>query len=122
LVAKNPEPGLKWVLQNGSDAMPLSGILTRKAMRRICDTGEREKIDKAVDFLVIMAETDTKLATMALDGLLEGQKAKPILPTVDTKPLFKVLANSPSAELKERGQQLGTLWGDAGAIEATLKI
>src|SRR5439155_519091 len=23
LVAKNPEPGLKWVLQNGSDTMPL---------------------------------------------------------------------------------------------------
>ena len=120
LVAANPEPGLKWMLEHGSDSMPLTGILARKAMRRICDTGEREKMDKAVSFLTIMSETDTKLAAQALDGLLEGQKAKPLLPTVDTSALFKVLANSTSNDLKERGQQLGTLWGDAAATQKTL--
>ncbi len=134
LVAANPEAGLKWLTEHGFESMPITGILARKGMRRICDTGEREKMDKAFNFILTLANersaehrseqsnalrsNQDALLLAALDGLIEGQKAKPLLPTVDTQPLFKILAASP--ELKERGQQLGTLWGDAAATEKTL--
>jgi putative heme-binding domain-containing protein len=199
LVAANPEPHLKWLAENGSETMPLSGILARKAMRRICDTGEPEKMNSAVRFLTQIAsqtaekpsqpektssqlpETASQVAESAsqlkkqpsqvaqppsqvekrssqvagspsqvkksssqaasapsqpagtenskfnaenlllaaLDGLIEGQRAKPLPPTIDTAALFAKNENA-SPQIKERFQQLGALWGDAAAIETTL--
>ena len=53
LLAKNPEPGLQWLVENGATTMPLSGILTRKAMRRLCDTGETANMNRALEFLAL---------------------------------------------------------------------
>lgn len=120
LVAAHPEPGLKWLAENGADNMPLCGILARKAMRRICDTGEPEKMDVAVKFLKNIWGKNDELTLASLDGLIEGQKAKPLRPTIDTKTLFEEANVTSSGKIKERIQQLGTIWGDAGAINATL--
>ncbi len=120
LVAANPKPGLQWLAQNGADTLPLSGILTRKAMHRICDTGEAAKMDAAVEFLMAVADKNSALTIAALDGLIEGQKAKPILPVGDTKAVLAKLNESPNADVKKRTQQLGALWGDATAIRATV--
>src|SRR5262249_49789660 len=60
------------------------------------------------------------LAIAAIDGLLEGQRAKPLPPAGDTTALFALLARSENKLLTERGQELGTLWGNAAAIQATL--
>jgi putative membrane-bound dehydrogenase-like protein len=117
--AKNPQPALDWLAQNGSATMPLSGILVRKAMRRICDTQDAEKLDLAVDFLTRTASAGG-LAVAAIDGLLEGQRAKPMPPTTDTKILFDLLGRSENRLVKERGQELGTIWGNAASIQATL--
>jgi putative heme-binding domain-containing protein len=57
----------------------------------------------------------------ALEGLIEGQKAKPMVPSVNTAALFATLSARKETRIKERAQELGTLWGNAGAIEATLK-
>ncbi|MDB6024791.1 MAG: putative rane-bound dehydrogenase domain protein, partial [Verrucomicrobiales bacterium] len=119
-LAKDPKGGLKWLAENGAATMPLSGILARKSMRRICDTGESEKMDAAATFLAAIAGTE-ELAIAALDGLIEGQKGKPLRPTTDTKPLLEKLLASSNPQIKERAQQLGTIWGDAGAIEITLR-
>ncbi len=121
LVANNPVPGLRWAAENGANTMPLSGILARKAMRRICDTGESTKMDAAAEFLSAIVDKE-ELAIATLDGLIEGQKAKPLRPTTDTKPVLERLLASSSQRIKDRAQQLGTLWGDAAAAEKTLAV
>jgi putative membrane-bound dehydrogenase-like protein len=118
--ARNPQPALDWLAQNGSANLPLSGVLIRKAMRRICDLQDPGRLDLAVAFLEQAASASPRLATAAIDGLLEGQKAKPTPPAADTRALFDLLGRSENRLLKERGQELGTLWGNAGAIQATL--
>jgi putative membrane-bound dehydrogenase-like protein len=120
LFAANPGPGLKWVAENGASAMPLSGILTRKAMRRICDSGDAAKMDKAIEFLAAAWGKNDDLIIAALDGLIEGQKAKPLRPTMDTQALLAKGNEGASEKVRERLQQLGALWGDAAATEKTL--
>ncbi len=118
--ARNPQPGLRWTAENGSSAMPLSGILIRKAMRRLCDTQENSKMNLAVEFLSNTAARDQALAMAALEGLIEGQKAKPLLPQIETKSLFALLAKTGSAVFQQRARELGTLWGDAPSIQSTM--
>ena len=117
LLAHNPEPGLNWLAENGEATLPLSGILTRKAMRRICDTRDAGKLDVAMSFLSRVADSSTELTTAALDGLLEGQKGQAFMPTVDTAALLKKLGSSANSGIVERARQLGALWGEAGAIQ-----
>jgi putative membrane-bound dehydrogenase-like protein len=118
--AKNPEGGLKWLAENGSATMPLSGILTRKAMRRICDMQDAGKLDLAVQFLSQIAEKDSGLALTAIDGLIEGQRAKPLVPASDTKELFAKLTANSDMRVQNRARELGTLWGNAASIQATI--
>jgi len=122
LLARNPAPGLRWLLENGGATKPLSGILTRKAMRRLCDTGEAAKVDQAADFLASTSEKDTDLTLAALDGLIEGQRARSLPPTTDTKALFAKLNISDSTAIKDRARQLGTLWNDVSAVQLTLAL
>jgi len=119
-LARNPRGGLDWLAENGTITMPLSGILTRKAMRRICDTQETAKLDLAVNFLERIADSNSPLVLGALEGLIEGQKAKSLVPGVDTKLLFAKLSTSSDNQVKIRAQELGTLWGNAVSIRATL--
>ncbi len=121
LAAKNPKAGLNWLAEHGGDNMPLAGILARKAMRRLCDTSEPVKMDQAAEFLAAVADKQA-LALAALDGLIEGQRAKPLPPTTDTSALLAKLRGSSNEKMKEKAQQLGTLWGDAAAAEKTLSI
>jgi len=121
LVARNPAPGLQWLAENGADTMPLSGILARKTMRRICDTGEPAKMDAALNFLAAIKGNDDNFILAALDGLIEGQKAKALQPTGDTTVALAKCLESASPRVKERLHQLGTVWGDAKAVEGTLK-
>jgi putative membrane-bound dehydrogenase-like protein len=118
--AKNPQGGLKWLADNVSETMPLSGILARKAMRRICDMQDPAKLDFAVEFLSQIAEKDSGFILAAVDGLVEGQKAKPLVPKTDTKDLFAKLAANSDAKVQNRARELGTLWGNAVSIRATI--
>jgi putative heme-binding domain-containing protein len=116
MVAQDAQAALNWMLENGAATMPLSGKLVGKVMRRLCDTGESTKLDPVVEFLAAAAERAPQLALAALDGLLEGQKARPLLPAVSATALFEKLNASSDAKLRERSQQLAALWGDAAAI------
>lgn len=120
LLAHNPAPGLNWLAENGVDTLPLSGILTRKAMRRICDTQEIPKLDLAVSFLERISGGNVELTLAAIDGLLEGQKARPLLPSANTKSLFTKLNERTDARVKDAARQLGTLWGHEPSVQATL--
>jgi putative heme-binding domain-containing protein len=55
-----------------------------------------------------------------VDGLIEGQRGKILTPTLPTEPILKKLLASSNAELVARAQQLGSLWGDASAVRASL--
>src|SRR5437016_4168367 len=118
--AKNPGPGLDWLAQNGSSTLPLSGTLARKAMRRISDAQDGAQLELAVKFLEAIAGENNQLIVAALEGLIEGQRAKPRVPAAETQSLFARLKESANPLVKERGQELGTLWGNAAAIQATL--
>ena len=120
IFAKNPEPGLDWLVNNGPSILPLSAILARKSMRRICDAQDDGQLNAAANFLASIAAQDNALVIAALEGLIEGQRAKPRLPTQDTQALFSSLRKSSNPLIKERGQELGTLWGNAASIQATL--
>jgi putative heme-binding domain-containing protein len=89
-------------------------------MRRLCDTQEPARLDLAVDFLMKIASGSGGLTLAALDGLIEGQKAKPVIPSVETKSLFETLGANNNEQVKERAQELGALWGNAGALQAVL--
>ncbi|MBE0542040.1 MAG: c-type cytochrome [Verrucomicrobia bacterium] len=121
LLAHNPKPGLNWLAENGPVTLPLSGILTRKAMRRICDTQEIPKLDLAVNFLERISGGNVELTLAAIDGLLEGQKARPLLSSANTESLFAKLNEQSDARVKDGARQLGTLWGHAASVQATLR-
>ena len=122
LVAADPQPALDWMLESGPATRPLSEQLTTKLMRRLCDTQQREALDRAVLFVSSMVDQDKVLTRAALDGLLEGQKGKAILPTISTSQVLAKLRNSGDEELGKRAQQLGSLWGDATAIKNSIDL
>lgn len=122
LLARKPEGGLKWLADNGAATMPLSGILIRKSLRRLCDTSDQAKINLAAEFLDTIADKETGMVLAALDGLIEGQQARPFPPTTDTKLLFAKLNATGDEGVKDRARRLGALWNDAVAVQATMKL
>jgi putative membrane-bound dehydrogenase-like protein len=119
-VAKDPQPTLDWLLENGAKTMPLSGQIAKKAMRRICDLRQPEKLNAAVDFIASAAEKNSGLAVGALDGLIEGQKGKALTPNSPTSEFIAKLSAHPNQDVATRAQQLGSLWGDAVALKNML--
>ncbi|MBI3879357.1 MAG: c-type cytochrome [Verrucomicrobia bacterium] len=122
LIAQDHAPALKWMLANGQTTHPLSERLLRKVVRRICDHGDPRKLDDVVEFLSDICARDTALALATLDGLLDGQKGKALAPAKSTDALMEKLRASSEAGIRDRAQQLGALWGDAGAIAKTLAL
>ncbi|MBI2946554.1 MAG: dehydrogenase [Verrucomicrobia bacterium] len=122
LAARDPQPALDWLIENGPDTMPLSGELTRKLMRRLCDTQDTAKLDAATDFVQAIPESAPALAVAALDGLIDGQKGKALVPSRPPGEFVARLSKNANADVASRARQLGTLWGDAAALSATLKL
>jgi putative membrane-bound dehydrogenase-like protein len=114
------EEALGWLLENGKATMPLSGEITRKIMRRICDIRSREQLDQAVRFLEAAIDRDPALTAAALDGLIEGQRGSVIIPQMETRPVLTKLAASGSEAVASRAQRLGALWGDAASLSSLL--
>jgi putative membrane-bound dehydrogenase-like protein len=119
-VMAQPDTALDWFVDNGEANMPLAGTLIAKFMRRICDQRDPAGLDRALGFLERLTGDDAPLATRALDGLIEGQQGKVLTPTQATEPVIKKLLASKDAGLVARAQQLGSFWGDASAVRASL--
>jgi putative membrane-bound dehydrogenase-like protein len=122
LVAKSPAAGLKWLAENGAQNMPLSGILAKKGMRRICDTGDVKKLDAAVSYLESIAGNTSGLVKESLDGLIEAQQTKLLVPSRDVTPLFTALASNPDKKVQFRAHELGTLWNDTNSFFAMVHL
>jgi putative membrane-bound dehydrogenase-like protein len=120
--ARDPRTILAWMVENGKATMPLSGDLARKAMRRICDSQKADGLDLALQFITALPEDAAPLAVAALDGLIEGQKGKALMPGKSSAEFLDKLAKSPNQVVVARSRQLGTMWGDAAALQETLKL
>ncbi len=120
MVAAEPAGALEWMAENGMATMPLSRTLMAKTARRLSDTRKPELLDRVVEFVLELPESAAMLAIGALDGLIEGQKGKGILPGKPVSAFLEKLAGHPNKEVVSRAQQLGSMWGDAKALSAML--
>ncbi len=119
LVASQPDAALAWLGDRGGAAMPLSGELAYKAMRRWCDTGDSGLVAKALG-LVGRVGGDSPLLPRLLQGLVDGQRGRAMTPTPDAQAVMQGLLSHPNREVASRAQQLGAAWGDAAALRAAL--
>lgn len=119
-VTAEPARVLEWFRNNGRANLPLAGGLLHKTLRRLCDLREAEALNLAVELLDQLSAADAPLTAHALAGLIEGQRGKILTPTRPTEPVLRKLLASPDAEVVSRAQQLGSLWGDASAVQAGL--
>jgi putative membrane-bound dehydrogenase-like protein len=111
---------LNWYLAHGEDSLPLSGDILRRIMRRICDSRDVSRLDMAVEFLRDFGNDDSMLLAKALEGLIEGQRSRTLVPTIDTSSVIRRLMASSNIEVRNRASELGTLWGDATALSSLL--
>lgn len=119
VVMADPTAAVDWLAQNGDEAMPLSGRLAYKVMRRFCDTREPWALESAMELTERFAEGAPMLVPI-LTGLVDGQRGKALVPDAGAQAALARLLKSPNAEVVTKAQQLGSLWGDATALKATL--
>lgn len=122
IMAEDPAPGLGWLAENGMQNPALSAELARKSMRRICDNPNQEQLGLALRFLDALETDAAPIAIAALDGLIEGQKGRAVVPSESAGTVLAKLGRHPNSEVVTRAQQLGTIWGDASAIRASLQV
>ena len=119
LIARDPK--FAFALLNKVRTAPLAGTFTYKTMRRVCDLQSPAQLDAALDFLGALPVTDPLLAS-ALSGLVDGQKGKALKPAKPTETVLQPLLASTREEVARPARQLGALWGDAGAMQASLAL
>jgi putative membrane-bound dehydrogenase-like protein len=122
LIPEATDVAFAWVSEHGAKNMPLAGQLTQKLMRRVCDLGKPELLAQATEVIGKLLDQDADLTIAALNGLLEGQKGKAIVPSGDTTAVLNKLLASNNTQVKERAQRLGTLWGNATAVQGSVKL
>lgn len=121
-VARDPVSALQWLLELGPQTLPFSGELTAKTLRRIADMNHPDRLDDGVRFIAAAADQSPPLTIAAIDGLLQGLQGRSLLPTTDPSPVLEHLTNLGHTDLAARAHQLGTLWGDAAGVQATLLL
>lgn len=119
LIAKDPK--FAFALLNKVRTAPLAGSLAFKTMRRVCDLQSPTQLDIALDFLGSLPATDA-LLPFALNGLVDGQKGKALKPAKPTEAVLQPLLASTREDVARFARQLGALWGDAGAMQASLAL
>jgi putative membrane-bound dehydrogenase-like protein len=121
-VAKVPEEALNWLRDNGMQSPKLCSELTRKTMRRISDSSNNEFLAQALHFLDELPQEAAPLTIGALTGLIEGQKGRATAPDSSSITVLAKLTRSANKEIQSRAQQLGTIWGDSAAIQASVDL
>jgi putative membrane-bound dehydrogenase-like protein len=119
LVVNDTEGVFDWLAENGSNAMPLAGHLTHKAMRRVCDLTGTDGLDDAVTFVAGL-KSNSPLVVHALRGITAGLKDRSESPSANTEILIARLLKHPEKEVRELTQRLGAQWGNTAAIQKTL--
>jgi putative membrane-bound dehydrogenase-like protein len=121
LVARGDSFAYELLNKEGVRKTALAGSFAYKTMRRVCDLQSPAQLDAALDFLAGMPASDA-LLPFALNGLVDGQKGKALKPAKSTEAVLKPLLASPREDVARLARQLGALWGDAGAMQASLAL
>jgi putative membrane-bound dehydrogenase-like protein len=121
IVAFDPVHAIGFYKEDGAQReMPFSGRLLRKIMRRACDLRDETMLTRAVLEFGKIPESATSALTAGLQGLIEGQRGKALVPSSDAVGVISRLVKSATPEVAKAAQQLGTLWGDASSLKAVL--
>jgi len=121
LIARDPKFAFNLLGQGSVRSAAMTGTLAYKTMRRVCDLQNPTQLDGALDFLGSLPANDA-LLPFALNGLVDGQKGKALKPTKPTETVMQRLLASPREDVARFARQLGALWGDAGAMQASLAL
>ncbi len=121
LIARDPKFAFTLLAKDSLRAAPTTGTLAYKTMRRVCDLQNPAQLDAALDFVGSLPATEPLLA-FALNGLVDGQKGKALKPNKPTEAVMQRLLASPREDVVRHARQLGALWGDAGAMQASLAL
>ena len=89
--AEDPKPLFAILADKKTPLSGASSTVLRRTMRRIVDTRDPEKLNAAVTFLATLEDKNPPLVPAALDGLIDAQKGKPILPGIPTGPILAKL-------------------------------
>lgn len=121
LIAYDPLHALGFFEEDGAvKQMPFAGVILAKIMRRVCDLNDRDLLSKALLTLKNLKEEHAVALASALKGVIEGQKGRPMVPSTDAVQLVSKWSGYQHKETASLAQQLGTLWGDAAALTASL--
>ncbi|MCI0538564.1 MAG: c-type cytochrome [Verrucomicrobiales bacterium] len=121
-VVQDPVAAVEWFPDSGMSKLPLSAQLLVKIMRRVCDLPDGTKLDKSIEALGALTDNHAPLVLAALTGLIEGQRGKARSPGQAAMDVVARFAKSSNPEIAARAQQLGTLWGDAAALNQMLAV
>ncbi len=121
VVVASPAESLGWLRDHGEANLPLSGHITHKAVRRVCDLPGTTGLDRAVG-LVGELRNDSGLLVHALRGIAAGMKGRAESPTVATEDLIARLLKHSDKEVRGLAQRLGSQWGNASAMEKTISV
>jgi hypothetical protein len=100
----------------------MSAKLLYKIARRLCDTQEPEKVGLMLTFLEKTPKDSALILRSTLDGLIEGQRGKVTLPAEMKPEVLAELMKHSDKEVASRAQRLGALWGDPGALRASIAV
>ncbi|MGV3773124.1 MAG: PVC-type heme-binding CxxCH protein [Verrucomicrobiales bacterium] len=119
--ARNPEPVLQWFAESGMANPKMSGLLLKKAMRRISDSPDSNHMAMAINFLGSLNNEAAPIIIPTLEGLIEGEKGRGRGVSSSGSQTLAKLAQSSNKDVASRAQQLASIWGDASAMQASIK-
>jgi putative membrane-bound dehydrogenase-like protein len=120
VVMYDPNITAKWFEENGESHLPLAGRLAYKTIRRFCDERKTWLVDKSLE-IIDAIDPASPLMPFLLDGLIDGQRGKSLTPGMATEPVLKKLLASSNEAVAAKARQLGSIWGDASALRASLE-
>jgi putative membrane-bound dehydrogenase-like protein len=119
VIEKNAREVLGWFVGNGPEHPEMSAKLLYKIARRLSDTQQPTQVGLMLTFLEKVPKENPAILRAALDGLIEGQRGKVTLPE-PTNDALAGLAKHPNADVAQRAQRLGAMWGDVSALKLAL--
>lgn len=99
---------------------PFSARILTKIMHRVCDLRNEDTLSRSVVEFGGIPETAPSTLIAGIRGLLDGQRGKVLAPNEKAVAVISRLSASTNAELAKIAQELGSLWGDASAVRASL--
>ena len=121
IVAYDPVHAVNAYTKDGASAeLPFSATLLTKIMRRACDLRDDAVLGRVVLEFGKIPENASPALIAGLKGLIDGQRGRASNPGAEAVTVISRLTASANAEVAQAARQLGTLWGDAAALKASL--